>query len=108
MYIEKKDDGVTGSAGIGRVSFSKTGRSVYYGGRMLHRIKGFKANYADFKTQEEYWISGCKGKGGDRLYPGIVEIDNDVREEYWTDIRKQPENKGQKTIRDLGKYGDFK
>jgi hypothetical protein len=33
----------------------------------------------------------------DRLYGKsalIVEIDDDVREEYWTEIRKDPEQKG--------------
>lgn len=36
---------------------------------------------------EEYWISGCKRDGTDRLYAGMVEIDEDVAEEYWGDIR---------------------
>jgi hypothetical protein len=27
------------------------------------------------------------------LYPGIIEIDDDVREEYWTGIRGMPERK---------------
>jgi hypothetical protein len=31
MYIEAKPDGVSGPARIGRVKFSKTGRSLYYG-----------------------------------------------------------------------------
>jgi len=52
-----------------------------------------------------YWISGCKKDGRDRLYPGIIEIDDDVREEYWTGIRGMPEHKAQRVIRCPGKYG---
>lgn len=38
---------------------------------------------------EDYWISGCKKDGNDRLYGERlpVYIDEDVREEYWTEIR---------------------
>jgi hypothetical protein len=105
MYIERKDDGLTGPARIGRVTFSKTGKSIYYQGRLLQSLKGrgFKANYFDAESGEEYWISGCKKRGGDTLYGGVVEIDEDVREEYWTKIRKQPHNQAN-LMRDLGKY----
>jgi hypothetical protein len=95
MYIEYKGDGVTGSARIGRVKFSKTGRTVYYGGKTFQSLKGagFKSNYYDLDTGEHYWISGPKRAGGDTLYSSgtPIEIDDDVREEYWRDIRKQPE-----------------
>jgi hypothetical protein len=106
MYIERKDDGLTGPARIGRVTFSKTGKSIYYRGRLLQSLKGagFKANYFDAETGEEYWISGCKKRGGDTLYGGIVEIDEDVREEYWKKIRKQPDQSQANQSKDLGKY----
>ena len=69
MFIELKEDGVSGPARIGRVTFSQSGKSVYYRGRMLQKLKGgFKANYFDAETRQQYWISGCKQKGGDRLY----------------------------------------
>jgi hypothetical protein len=96
MYIEQKSapDGLTGPARIGRVSFSKRGKTLYYGGRAFQSLKGrgFKANYVDVESGEEYWISGCKRNGADRLYGerDAVEIDDDVREEYWCDIRKAP------------------
>ena len=51
-----------------------------------------------------YWISGCKKRGGDRLYCGLIEIDSDVLDEYWTTIRGMPECKNQKVIRCMGKY----
>lgn len=95
MYIERKAGNLSGPARIGRVSFSKTGRTLYYDGRAFQSLKGqgFKANYLDIETGEEYWISGCKKDGSDRLYGerNPIEIDDDVREEYWTEIRGAPE-----------------
>jgi hypothetical protein len=107
MYIEQKD-GISGPATIGRVSYSKSGKSVYYRGRLYQSLKGigFKANFFDAETGEHYWISGCKKDGTDRLYSGTVEIDEDVREEYWTDIRKTPARKNESVIRATGKYSN--
>jgi hypothetical protein len=107
MYIERKDDGVTGPARIGRVTFSKSGKSLYYQGRRFETLggSGFKANYFEVKSGQEYWISGCKRDGSDRLYGGTVEIDPDVAEEYWTEIRKMPQHKDQLVVRSRGKYG---
>jgi hypothetical protein len=106
MYIERKVDGVTGPARIGRVTFSKSGKSVYYGGHRFQTLegRGFKANYFEVDTGEKYWISGCKRDGQDRLYGGTVEIDEDVAEEYWATIRKKPSGKDQKIIREPSKY----
>jgi hypothetical protein len=92
MYIEDKSGGLNGPARIGRVTFSKTGRSVHYGGRTFQKMKGYKANYFDVDTGDEYWISGPRKDGRDRLYDGTtmpVEIDDDVSTEYWRDIRGQ-------------------
>ena len=106
MYIEYKGGEISGPARIGRVTFSNSGKSLYYRGRLLQSLggQGFKANYFDSETREQYWISGCKRRGGDRLYGGMIEIDDDVREEYWTEIRKLPERKNDRVIRDSGKY----
>jgi hypothetical protein len=94
MYIECKAGGLTGVACIGRVTFSKTGRTLYYRGQTFQSLKGagFKSNYYCVETGENYWISGPKRRGGDALYGGStpIEIDEDVREEYWSDIRRQP------------------
>jgi hypothetical protein len=93
--------GLHGSARIGRVSFSRTGATVHYDGKSFQSLKGsgFKANYFDLETGEQYWISGPRKDGTDRLYKSNwpVEIDEDVREEYWTEIRKKPEWKDRKT-----------
>jgi hypothetical protein len=101
MYIEYKGDGLHGSARIGRVTFTRTGATLRYGGKSFARLggTGFKANYSDTETGEQYWISGPRKDGTDRLYKSDwpVEIDEDVREEYWTEIRKRPELKHHKT-----------
>jgi hypothetical protein len=106
MYIENKSAGPPGLRGfegpaqIGRVTFSKTARSLYYKGSTFRSLKGagFKANYYDVDTKEQYWISGPKKNGEDALYgPRPTPIDDDVPEEYWTLIRKQPEKKNRKS-----------
>ena len=97
MFIEHKggENSLTGDARIGRVTFSKTGKSIHYNGRTFERMIGFKANYRDTENGDPYWISGCKENGEDRLYGERLPIfiDEDVREEYWTKIRNLPENK---------------
>lgn len=92
MYIEDKSEGLNGAARIGRVTFSKSGQSVHYAGRTFQRLggQGFKANYFDIATGAHFWISGPRKDGNDRLYEGNakpVEIDADVKDEYWKDIR---------------------
>jgi hypothetical protein len=42
MYIESKAENLNGPARIGRVTFSKTGLSIYYGGKTFIRTNGFK------------------------------------------------------------------
>lgn len=94
MYIENKAGGLSGPARIGRVSFSKTGLTLYYDGLSFESLKGagFKANYLAVETGEHFWISGPRRDGADRLYGEAlpVDIDEDVRTEYWTQIRGQP------------------
>src|SRR5258706_11035759 len=92
MYIESKGNNLYGPARIGRVTYSKTGQSLYYQDKRFETLKGngFKANYYEVESGECYWISGCKKTGADALYSTIVEVDEDVREEYWTLIRNKP------------------
>lgn len=103
MYIELKthsgghDD--RGPARIGRVTFNRTGKILLYRGKRLQkgRIEAC-ANYFDVETGEGYWISGPKKNGQDR-HPcggGPVEIDEDVREEYWIEIRDRPDRMNEK------------
>ena len=101
MYIENKGTGLHGTARIGRVTFSRTGQTLYYKGREFGKLggAGFKANDSDVETGEHYWISGPRRDGTDRLYKSDwpVEIDYDSREEYWTKIRKRSELKDHQT-----------
>ena len=108
MYIEYKGGKLTGSARIGRVTFSKTGRTLRYKDKKFRPIQGYKANYMDVQTGEEYWISGCKKLGNDTLYPGIIKVDDDVREEYWVKTRNLPDCVHLKSFRSEGKYSKRK
>ena len=92
MYIEDKSGGLNGPARIGRVVISKSGQSLHYGGRTFKRLggQGFKANHFDVETGDHFWISGPRKDGRDRLYPQsslAIEIDPDVEEEYWREVR---------------------
>jgi hypothetical protein len=93
MYIERKAGELTGEARIGLVRFSRSGGTLYYRGQRFQSLKGagFKANYFDVDSGEEYWISGPRRDGCDRLYGERlpVEIDGDVQGEYWTKIRER-------------------
>jgi hypothetical protein len=97
MYIENKSASLNGAARIGRVTFSKTGKSISYRGRTFQSLKGsgFKTNYFDIDSGERFWISGPRKDGKDRLYiesSAPIEVDPDVAEEYWREIRgKVPE-----------------
>ncbi|MDO1451683.1 hypothetical protein Q0590_35750 [Rhodocytophaga aerolata] len=89
MYIENKE---TGEARIGRVSFSRTYNRVYYKNKILQRAgsQKIRGNFYDVETKEEYWVSGCKKRGGDNHWAERVpiQIDEDVAEEYWSQIRQ--------------------
>jgi hypothetical protein len=84
MYVEQKAG--AGTAWIGRVQFSKTGRTVYYRGRKLERLRGggISGNHIDTETGEEFWVSGVKKNGQDRHWAegGPVEVDADALDEY--------------------------
>ena len=88
MYVENKSGDIDGyDARIGWVTFSKSGRSIYYRGRTLKRSKGgnIMGNYYDEETHEEYWVSGVKKLGSNIHYaePVSVVIDEDAKEEYF-------------------------
>lgn len=102
MYIERKAGNLTGPARIGRVTFSKTGKTIYYKGQKFRSLKGqgFKSNFFDVETREDYWISRPRRDGRDRLYGERmpIEVDDEAREEYWTVIRRQPGNVQKKVV----------
>lgn len=86
-YVELKsgfnDDGPASNSWV---TFSKTGRTIYYRGQKLQRIirGGTDSNHRDVDTGDEYWISGVKKDGQDRHWAGKGEVvvDEDAREEY--------------------------
>ena len=87
MYVENKDGDIDGVPGrIGWVTFSQTGRSVYYRGRTLKRVKGggIRGNFYDDATGQEYWISGVKKEGSNTHWAEStkVQIDSDAMDEY--------------------------
>jgi hypothetical protein len=91
MYVESKAEGLEGAARIGRVYFSKTGKTLYYRGLRFRSLKGrgFKANYREVTSGHEFWISGPRRDRDDRLYGGSrgVVVDDDVRVEYEAYLR---------------------
>jgi hypothetical protein len=100
MYIEDKSSGLVGEARIGRVAFSKRGRTIRYNGAEFQSLQGsgFKANYFCVETGARYWISGPRRDGSDGLYGyRPTPIDEDARDEYWTSIRERPDLRGQST-----------
>lgn len=79
-YVELKsghsDDG---TAWIGYVTSSKTGRTLYFNGRGLMKLKGQRrgesgGNYVDMETGESFWVSGVKKNGEDRHRAGSGKV----------------------------------
>ena len=103
MYIARiGPGGQTEWARIGRVTFSKSGRTLYYGGRSLSG-QG-QPWYRDNETGEQFVISRARKDGLDRSegrkrgsFP--AEIDDDVRDEYWAQVRDQPDRTHERTVR---------
>jgi len=106
MYIEPGGGLAVDGGRIGRVSFSKSGKTIRYQGRSFQTLsgRGYKTNYFDVDSGEEYWISGPRKDGNDALYPMKVEIDDDAREEYWCEIRGRPDLKEETSFSSPGKY----
>lgn len=106
MYIEDKEGVAALAARIGKVFLSKTGKTLKYGGREFQSLKGsgFKANYFEVETGGHYWISGCRKDGNDSLYKTTVFVDEDIRKDYWTDIRGMPERQNQESFTSTGKH----
>ena len=106
MWIEYKGDGIVGPAKIGWDVIKNKGKRLEYGNQVFRTLRGsgFKSNYYDTYTHEEHWISGCRKDGRDALYGTTVEVDDDALEEYWVNIRQQPNNKPIKYFSAMSKY----
>src|SRR5262245_21815114 len=104
-YIERKTDGLHGIGRIARVEQSKTRKTLYFDGKTLVRLSGFalKANYFDEATFEEYWVSKPRQDGNDSLFPAEICIDENVREIYWLEFRRDPASLDRRTYKSKGK-----
>lgn len=93
MYIGYNGNGLEGPARIGRVYFSKSGKSIYYKGKCFQTCagRGYKYTFFNIDSADNYWISGPRKDQNDRLYGGnrCVIIDDDIREEHLNLIRKK-------------------
>ncbi len=79
-YIELKSGySDNGPAWIGYAQQSKTGRTLYFNGRGLMKLKGQRrdesgGNYVDMETDESFWVSGVKKNGQDRHWAGSGKV----------------------------------
>lgn len=105
MYIELKSDGLRGEGRIGLVTFSKSANTLYYKDRVFKKAKGMplKANYYDESSLEDFWISSPRKDGNDSLFSSVIQIDENVRCEYWESVRKTPSLIQNKTYKSRGK-----
>jgi hypothetical protein len=95
MYVELRtgfEDDAEGPAWIGRVRFSKTGRTIFYRGRELQRKASDDSSgmHTDIATHEVFWVSGVKARRGARPWVDRtdVAIDDDARDEFERLIRR--------------------
>ena len=79
-YIELKSGYAdNGTAWIGYATSSKTGRTLYFNGRGLLKLKGQRrtdsgGNYVDVETGEAFWASGVKKNKEDRHWAGSGKV----------------------------------
>ena len=87
LYVELKSGfSDNGPAWIGKGSFSKTGKTIYFNGHAFQKGNGIRGNHFDIETWDEYWISGVKINGTDRhsAGSGTIQIDENTVEDYLT------------------------
>lgn len=92
-YIELKSGFANyGNAWIGLVSFSKSGKTIYFDGKAFRSLNGMgiSGNYFDLETGEEYWISGVKKDMTDRhkFGGGKIYVEKRVLNKYLNIIGK--------------------
>jgi hypothetical protein len=94
-YLElKSGHSDNGPAWIAYVTQSKSGRTLYFNGRGLMKLKGQRrgaegGNYIDMETGESFWVSGVKKNGQDRHWAGSgkVLIEADAVSEYLDTVK---------------------
>jgi hypothetical protein len=88
LYIERKSGTPDGPvARIGWATPSRSGRSVFYAGLELLKVKGGRhgGNHVDVASGDAFWVSGVKRRGSN-VHPaerGIaVVVDDDALEAF--------------------------
>lgn len=92
-YIELKSGfSDNGNAWIGLVSFSKSGKTIYFDGKAFQSLDGtgISGNYFDLESGDEYWISGVKKDMSDRhkFGGGQILVEKRILDEYLKSIGK--------------------
>jgi hypothetical protein len=92
-YLELKSGfSDNGPAWIGLVSFSKSGKTIYFDGKAFQSLNGMGiyANYFDIENGDEYWISGVKKDMSDRhkFGGGKVFVEKKILNDYLQIIGK--------------------
>lgn len=93
-YIELKSNySHNGPAWIGLVSYSKSGRTLYFDGKAFQRIGSDRmcGNYYDIESGEEYWISGVKENRTDRhkYGGGKILVEERILQEYLSKTKQE-------------------
>lgn len=83
IYIESKAEGLNGPARIGRVTFNRTGRTLYCKDQSFQTSREAASSQTILKRKPGMTRPPLPEK---RL---MVDVDDDVREEYWMEIRKK-------------------
>lgn len=86
-YIELKTGfSHNGPAWIGLISFSKSGKTLYFDGKAFQSLRGngVSGNYYELESGDEYWISGVKKNQQNRhsIGGGLIYLENRSVEEY--------------------------
>jgi len=92
-YLELKSGfSDNGSAWIGLVSFSKSGKTIYFDGKAFQTLDGtgISGNYFELESGNEYWISGVKKDMSDRhkFGGGIIYVEKRILKDYLETIGK--------------------
>jgi hypothetical protein len=92
-YLELKSGfSGNGPAWIGLVSFSKSGKTIYFDGKAFQRMGSarIQGNFMDIESGNEYWISGVKKDLSDRhkFGGGKILVEKRILSEYLQTIGK--------------------
>jgi hypothetical protein len=83
MYLEQLVEDGDGPAWIGRVRFSKTGRTLFYRGRTLEEAVVGPGTHRDKETGDRFFVCGIKAELRELHWADRdVAVDDDAAAEY--------------------------